>query len=73
MLTWPVSVAGFGYSGFALQSTTNLNPPVVWNTFLTFSTIVNGQFVVTNSMSGAQQFFRLKLVVYTPQEQVSHY
>jgi uncharacterized repeat protein (TIGR03803 family) len=47
ILTWPVSE-----TGFTLQSTTNLVPPVIWST-------VSGQFTVTNSVSGMQKFYRL--------------
>jgi uncharacterized repeat protein (TIGR03803 family) len=39
-------------AGFNLQSTTNLVPPVVWAP-------VSGQNAVTNTISGAQQFYRL--------------
>jgi uncharacterized repeat protein (TIGR03803 family) len=57
-LTWPTSYAGFDYAGFTLQSTTNLNSPV-WTTNLAGPVVINGQFAVTNSISGTQQFFRL--------------
>ena len=58
ILTWLTNYAGFDYSGYTLQSTTNLNSPV-WTTNLADPVVVNGQYTVTNSVSGTQQFFRL--------------
>src|SRR5664280_2077335 len=45
ILTWPTNV-----TGFTLQSTTNLDSPVVWTT-------VSGQNAVTNPISGTQKFY----------------
>jgi len=42
-----------------LQSATNLVPPVVWSTNSPGPVVVNGQFTVTNPVSGTQQFYRL--------------
>jgi uncharacterized repeat protein (TIGR03803 family) len=53
ILTWPTN-----FTGFTLQSTTNLGSPV-WSTNLPAPVVVNGQFTVTNPISGTQQFFRL--------------
>jgi uncharacterized repeat protein (TIGR03803 family) len=53
VLSWPASATGFN-----LQSTTNLSSPV-WTTNLPAVVVVNGQYTVTNPISGAQQFFRL--------------
>ena len=58
-LTWPSAVAGFSYSGYSLQSTTNLGSSAVWATNSPAPVVVNGQNVVTNSITGSQQFFRL--------------
>jgi uncharacterized repeat protein (TIGR03803 family) len=58
-LSWPTNYAGFDYSGYTLESTTNLNPPV-WNSNLPASAIVNGQKSVTVPITGTQQFFRLR-------------
>ena len=58
ILSWPTNYAGFDYTGYTLQSTTNLALPV-WVTNLPSPVIVNGQNTVTNPISGAQQFFRL--------------
>jgi uncharacterized repeat protein (TIGR03803 family) len=54
VLTWPTYAPGV-----TLQSTTNLIPPMVWNTNLPAPVVVNGQNTVTNAMSGTQQFYRL--------------
>ena len=54
VLTWPTN-----YSGFTLQSTTNLGSSAVWSTNSPPPVVLNGQNVVTNPISGAQQFFRL--------------
>jgi uncharacterized repeat protein (TIGR03803 family) len=59
ILTWLTNVAGFNYSGFTLQSTTNLVSPAVWNTVSPAPVIVNGQNTVTNPISGSQKFYRL--------------
>lgn len=45
VLTWSTS-------GFTLQTTTSLMPPVVW-------TSISGQLAVTNSISSTQHFYRL--------------
>ena len=58
ILTWPTNYAGFDYTGFTLQSTTNLSSPV-WTTNSPLPVVVNGQNTVTNPISGTQQFFRL--------------
>ena len=58
ILTWPTNYAGFDYTGFTLQSTTNLGSPV-WTTNSPAPVVVNGLNTVTNSVSGTQQFFRL--------------
>jgi uncharacterized repeat protein (TIGR03803 family) len=54
VLTWPTN-----YSGFTLQSTTNLGSSAVWSTNSSVPVVVNGQNVVTNPISGTRQFFRL--------------
>jgi hypothetical protein len=53
-LTWPDS-----YAGFVLQSTTNLIPPAVWTINSPAPIVVDGQFAVTNPISGPQKFYRL--------------
>jgi hypothetical protein len=54
MVTWPTN-----FTGFTLQSTTNVAPPVVWGTVSPAPVAVNTNNVVTNSTSGAQMFYRL--------------
>jgi uncharacterized repeat protein (TIGR03803 family) len=58
VLSWPTNYAGFDYSGYTLQSATDLNSPI-WTTNLPAPVVVNGQNTVTNPISGTQQFFRL--------------
>jgi hypothetical protein len=53
-LTWPTNIAGF-----TLQSTTNLGSSAVWTTNSPAPVIVNDQYVMTNPISGGQQFYRL--------------
>jgi uncharacterized repeat protein (TIGR03803 family) len=57
VVAWPTNYAGFDYSGYHLQSTTNLTSPI-WTTYLA-PVMVNGQNTVTNPISGTQQFFRV--------------
>jgi uncharacterized repeat protein (TIGR03803 family) len=54
ILTWPTN-----FTGFTLQSTTKLGPPVVWTPVSPGPVIVNGQNTVTNPITGTQQFYRL--------------
>ena len=54
ILNWPTN-----YTGYTLESTTNLGSAAVWNTNSPVPVIVNGQFAVTNPISGTQKFFRL--------------
>jgi uncharacterized repeat protein (TIGR03803 family) len=54
VVSWPANVVGF-----TLQSTTNLNPPIVWSPVSPGPTVVNGQNTVTNPASGTQKFYRL--------------
>jgi uncharacterized repeat protein (TIGR03803 family) len=58
VLTWPTNYAGFDYTGFNLQFTTNLSSPV-WATNSAAPLVVNGQNTVTNPISGTHEFFRL--------------
>jgi uncharacterized repeat protein (TIGR03803 family) len=58
ILTWPTTYAGFDYTGYNLQSTTNLASPI-WSAHLPAPVVVNGQRSVTGPISGTQQSFRL--------------
>jgi hypothetical protein len=53
VLSWPTN-----FTGFTLQSTTNLSSPL-WTTNFPTPVVGNGQYTVTNPISGKQQFFRL--------------
>lgn len=53
ILTWPTNA-----TGYTLHSTTNLSSPA-WTTNSSAPVVVNGQYTVTNPISGTQQFFRL--------------
>ena len=59
ILTWPTNYAGFDYSGFSLQSTTNLVSPAVWTAVSPGPVVIDGQNAVTSPISGTQQFYRL--------------
>ena len=54
ILAWPTNA-----TGFTLQSTTNLGSAALWITNSPPPVVVNGQNIVTNPISGTQQFFRL--------------
>ena len=47
-------------TGFVLQSSPALSPPVVWLTLNNIPTMVGGQFVVTNQAGDPAGFFRLR-------------
>ena len=59
ILTWPTGYAGFDYTGYVLQSTTNLGSSAVWTTNSSPPVVIGGENVVINTMSGRQRFFRL--------------
>lgn len=54
LLSWPTNVPGFN-----LVSATNLGPAAVWAPVSTPPAVVGSQNVVTNPVTGKQQFFRL--------------
>jgi uncharacterized repeat protein (TIGR03803 family) len=58
ILSWLTNHAGFDYSDYILQCTTNLGSSV-WTTNLPPPVVSNGRYTVTNPISGAHQFFRL--------------
>jgi len=59
VLLWPVGGIGFSYSNYILQSTVTLNPGT-WSSVSPAPVVVGGQYTVTNSISGAQMYYRLK-------------
>jgi len=54
ILTWPTNSIGF-----TLHSVTNLASPTVWSPVSPAPIVVNGQCIVTNTISGAQKFYQL--------------
>ncbi len=63
VLTWPTHVAGFDYTGFTLQFTTNLVSPAFWCPVSPAPLVINGQNTVTNRISGTQQYYRLSQLI----------
>jgi uncharacterized repeat protein (TIGR03803 family) len=59
IMTWPTNAAGISFAGYTLQSTTNLVSPAVWTPVSPGPVVVNGQFTVTNPITGTQQFYQL--------------
>ena len=60
ILSWPISFAGFNYTGYQLQDTTDLGSPAGWSVPDPFPPIiVNGQYRVTRPMLGPQRSYRL--------------
>jgi hypothetical protein len=59
VLTWPTDDAGFDFTGYTLQSATNLGLSAIWTTNSLASVIADGQNVVTHPNSSPQQFYRL--------------
>jgi hypothetical protein len=55
VLAWPTN-----YSSFTLQSSPDLNSVTNWTAITTNPPVLGAQFVVTNPISGGEQFFRLK-------------
>jgi hypothetical protein len=54
ILTWPTN-----YTGFTLQSTTNLGSSALWTTNSQAAMVAKGQYAVTDAISGTQKFYRL--------------
>jgi uncharacterized repeat protein (TIGR03803 family) len=59
ILSWPTNVAGFDYTGYTLQSTTNAVSPAIWSTSSPAPVVIAGRNTVTNPITGARQFYRL--------------
>jgi hypothetical protein len=59
-MVWrPTNYAGFDYTGFTLQSNTNLVSPAVWSTNSPAPVVIGGLNTVANPITGAQKFYRL--------------
>ncbi len=54
VLSWPIN-----FAGFTLKSATNPASSVTWSNVSPPPSIVNGQYTVTNSVSGSRKFYRL--------------
>jgi len=54
ILTWPTN-----FTGFTLETATNLEPPAVWKTNTITPAVISGQNVITNPILGRRRFFRL--------------
>ncbi len=54
IITWPTN-----FNGFTLQSASNLISSVTWSNVSPSPSIVNGQYTVTNGLTGARKFYRL--------------
>ena len=59
ILSWPTNVAGFDYTGYVLQSTTNAVSPSIWSTNSPAPVVIAGQNTVTDPVTGGQHFYRL--------------
>lgn len=59
ILTWPTNCAGFDYTSYTLQSTTNIASATSWTINSRATLVINGQYTVSNPISGTHQFFRL--------------
>jgi hypothetical protein len=55
VLTWPIYP-----TGFVLESTSSLNPPISWNTVNVSPTLLNNSNRVVVTSSSGNQFFRLR-------------
>jgi hypothetical protein len=54
LIRWPGSLTGFD-----LQTTSQLQPPIVWSAVTNSIGVENGWFVLTNTPTGPSQYFRL--------------
>jgi uncharacterized repeat protein (TIGR03803 family) len=54
VMTWTTNL-----TGFTMEFTTNLAPTADWVSNPAAPGILNGQYALTNSISGRQKFFRL--------------
>jgi uncharacterized repeat protein (TIGR03803 family) len=59
VLSWPTNVAGFDYTGFTLQCSTDLGS-ANWTNCTNPVTVSGAYLFVTNPISAGAQFFRLK-------------
>ncbi len=62
VFAWPSNNAGF-----TLESASVLLPLTIWSPVTNTPAVVNGQYTVTNVISGAQKFFRLASFQVSPE------
>jgi hypothetical protein len=55
IVSWPLSA-----NSYTLETTTNLSPPNSWTIVTNVPSIVDFQYMVTNQISNAARFYRLK-------------
>ncbi|HXT13075.1 MAG TPA: hypothetical protein VN873_16055, partial [Candidatus Angelobacter sp.] len=55
VLHWPTNL-----TGYRLEFTTNLTPPILWNSVTDTTSVEDGNFMTTNSIPGSAIFYRLK-------------
>jgi uncharacterized repeat protein (TIGR03803 family) len=54
VVAWPTN-----FTGYTLQSATNLTSPTTWSNISTAPVVINTNNVVTNGISGTRKFYRL--------------
>ena len=59
VLSWPTNAAGFDYTGFTLQTATDLTPSASWTPVSPAPVITAGRNTVTNPITSTKQFYRL--------------
>jgi uncharacterized repeat protein (TIGR03803 family) len=59
VLTWASGMGGYSYSGYTLQSTTNLASSRTWKSVSGTPAVFGEQYIATNPVSSGQMFFRL--------------
>jgi hypothetical protein len=55
IVSWPTN-----FPGFTLESRTDLSPPGTWNAIGPLPIVSGNNYVVTNSITGARRFYRLR-------------
>jgi uncharacterized repeat protein (TIGR03803 family) len=60
VLTWPTNYLSFDYTGYTLQSSTNMTSLTAWKPASPSPVVIGGQKVVVSPMSVTQQFYRLR-------------
>jgi uncharacterized repeat protein (TIGR03803 family) len=66
VLTWPTDYAGFDYTQYTLESAATLGSGAAWSAVSPVPVAVNGWNTVTRTISGTQQYYRLRQVRDNP-------